>query len=153
MEIINGMQLALRTLVAHSTLVSLFHSTRPLGPYPVHLCLTLTAKINAELCPFSEANLEVNKILRERGGEGRESGRGGEREEGGNEKGKIVSRMFMTREMRELIIQHIDWGPPCCQAAFKTAQWSATRILPLSCSPEAHSLRKGKGQGSETNSQ
>lgn len=77
------MQLTLRTLVLW---FSLLRSTGQLGPYPAHLCLMLPAKINAELCPFSEANLEADRIARGEGGgregEGRESGGGAEREGG-----------------------------------------------------------------------
>ena len=74
------MQLTLRTLVLR---FSLLRSTGQLGPYPAHLCRMLPAKINAELCPFSEANLEADKIARGEGG-GRESGGGGKRGGGKN---------------------------------------------------------------------
>jgi hypothetical protein len=72
--------------------------------------------------------------------------RKGRRRKGGV--GKVVAKIFMTGEMRGVIIQTLIMGAPCHQAAFQMTQWPTARIP---CSPEAHGLRKGKGQGSGTN--
>lgn len=82
---------------------------------------------------------------------GRRKGRRKERRKerkrkGRRRRGKVVTKIFMTGEMRGGIIQTLVVGPPCHQAAFQMAQWPTARIFLLSSRPS----KEGNGQGSGT---